>query len=140
METTKRILDELKTKGFRRSAAREALLRIFEAAQSPLSVPDIERRLSSGPRSFNKTTVYREIELLKTAGYVSELMLRNDAALYEFAGPHHHHLVCVDCGTVRDVAVKEESWECEERRIEKKEGFRILDHSLEFFGLCGSCQ
>ena len=140
METTKRILDELKTNGFRRSAAREALLRTFEAAQSPLSVPDIERCLASGPRSFNKTTVYREIEFLKTAGYVSELTLRNDVALYELAGPHHHHLVCVDCGTVRDVAVKEGAWECEERRIEKREGFRVLDHSLEFFGLCGSCQ
>lgn len=140
METTKRILDELKAKGFRRSAAREALLRTLETAESPLSVPDIERCLASGPRSFNKTTVYREIEFLKTAGYVSELTLRNDAALYELAGPHHHHLVCVDCGVVRDVEVTEEPWEREERRIGKQEGFHIFDHSLEFFGLCGSCR
>lgn len=140
MNATKRIVDELKAKGFRRSAAREALLRALETAASPLSVPDMERCLASAPRSFNKTTVYREIEFLKIAGYVSELTLRNDMALYELAGPHHHHLVCTGCGTVRDIEVAEEPWEREERRIEKKEGFRVLDHSLELFGICGSCR
>ena len=102
-------------------------------------MPEIERRLAASARRFNKTTVYREIGFLKTAGYVTELALRNDMALYELAGPHHHHLVCVDCGTVRDIDFRE-SLGREERRIERREGFRILDHSLEFFGLCGNCQ
>lgn len=140
MEIVDLILGELKAQGCRRSAAREALLRILATADSPLSVPDMERCLASSPRRFNKTTVYREIEVLKTAGYVSELTLRNGAALYELTRAHHHHLVCVECGSVRDVEVKEEAWECEERRIGKREGFHILDHSLEFFGLCGRCR
>ena len=139
MKTPEMMIEELRSKGFRRTVAREALLRVFSGSDSPLSVPEIERRLAASARRFNKTTVYREIGFLKTAGYVTELALRNDMALYELAGPHHHHLVCVDCGTVRDIDFRE-SLGREERRIERREGFRILDHSLEFFGLCGNCQ
>jgi Fur family ferric uptake transcriptional regulator len=142
MKTADMILDELKRQGFRRSAARTAILRVFASSDSPLSVPDIERRIVSGARRFNKTTVYREIEFLKAAGYVTELALRNDVALYELASPHHHHLVCVDCGTVRDVDTDMEaaSWKREERRIERKEGFHLLGHSLAFFGQCAKCR
>ena len=140
MKTADVILHDLAAKGFRRSAAREAMVRVFASADSPLSVPDIEQRIASNGRTFNKTTVYREIEFLKTAGYVSELSLRNDIALYELSGPHHHHLVCVECGSVRDVAAEDRLWEREARCLERRSGFRIFSHSLEFFGQCGRCQ
>jgi Fe2+ or Zn2+ uptake regulation protein len=139
MEKTETILTELKSRGYRKSRAREAMLAILEASSSPLSAPDIEVRLLRRGHRFNKTTVYREIECLMEAGYVTELALRNDVALYELAGPHHHHLICVDCGDVRDID-SGESFADEERLIERREGFRILDHSLEFFGLCGKCR
>lgn len=96
--------------------------------------------LGASGRRPNKTTVYRELEFLKKMGYVKELTLRNDVALYELSGPHHHHFVCVECGMVRDIEVKDESFSCEERRLEREEGFRVLDHSLEFFGHCWNCR
>lgn len=139
MERTKAILEKLKAEGFRRSTSRAAILALLETAHSPLSVPEIETRLERCGKSFNKTTVYREIEFLKTAGYVVELTLRNDLALYELSSPHHHHLVCVGCGLVIDVK-PDESVREEERRLERREGFRIFDHSLEFFGLCRKCR
>ena len=140
MDISERILGELKLKGYRRSAARPAVIGALAAADAPLSVPDLERLIASASRRFNKTTVYREIELLKREGYVAELALRNDVALYELVGPHHHHLVCVGCGVVRDVEVQEEAFGHVTRRLERKEGFRIFDHSLEFFGQCAKCR
>ena len=134
------VLEELSSRGFRMSRTREAIVSALAEAESPLSVPQILSVLGETGIRPNKTTVYRELEFLKTQGFAKELTLRNDLALYELAGPHHHHLVCVDCGTVRDISVKDESLSCEERRIERKEGFRILEHSLEFFGICGNCR
>lgn len=134
------VLGELSSRGFRISRTREAIVSILAEAEAPLSVPQILSALGETGRCPNKTTVYRELGFLKMHGFAKELTLRNDVALYELAGPHHHHIVCVDCGTVRDIAVSDESLSCEERRIERKEGFRILDHSLEFFGICGNCR
>jgi Fur family transcriptional regulator, ferric uptake regulator len=140
METCLSMPEELSGRGIRMTRTREAMLSLFSEAGAPLSVPQILGRLEETGKRPNKTTVYRELEFLKGQGFVKELTLRNDLALYELAGPHHHHLVCVDCGTVRDISVSDESLSCEERRIERKEGFEILEHSLEFFGLCGKCR
>ncbi|QQS15596.1 MAG: transcriptional repressor [Candidatus Moraniibacteriota bacterium] len=126
-------------KGLRKSVARDAILDTFMNAGKPLSVPGIITSLSAKGTSVNKTTVYREIETLKKIGRVREVFFRNDTALYEFAGDHHHHLVCVSCGDVREVRLNE-SLEQEENRLARRERFTILDHSLEFFGMCERCR
>lgn len=132
------ILEKMRAAGFRRSAAREAILLSLESAGKPVSVAALLERAILAGKAFNKTTVYRELESLKRSGHVKELTLRNDTALYELVGEHHHHLTCVSCGDVRDVRL--EKGLChEEERIAKKERFRILDHSFEFFGLCSKC-
>jgi Fur family ferric uptake transcriptional regulator len=138
LKTIETILAEMKAAGFRRSAAREAILRALVAKRKPVSVQDVAAHIKTEGKSFNKTTLYREIETLKRAGHIKELMLRNDVALYELAGPHHHHLTCVSCGDVRAVHLHESICH-EERAIAKKEGFKILEHSFEFFGLCPKC-
>ncbi len=134
------VFQKLTDLGVRLSRTRREVLALLSEASAPLSVPMMLESLEEKGKRPNKTTVYRELEFLKRIGIVEELTLRNDIALYELAGPHHHHLVCVDCGTVRDVSVPDESLVREERRIERKEGFRIIDHSLEFLGLCGGCR
>lgn len=138
MKTTETILEELRENGFRKSVAREAILRLLAAASCPVSAHEIKVRLDRKKKIFNKTTIYREIETLRSGGYVKELMLRNDGALYELMSEHHHHLVCVSCGDMKDVHL-ETSLCSEEKRIVKKEGFKILEHSFEFFGLCRKC-
>ncbi|QQR78022.1 MAG: transcriptional repressor [Candidatus Moraniibacteriota bacterium] len=115
------------------------MLSVLVSASKPVSVFEILDILSRKKRVFNKTTLYREMEVLKKEGYVKEVFFRNDTALYELVGEHHHHLVCTSCGDVRDVHL-EESLECEERKLERREHFIILDHSLEFFGKCKECQ
>ncbi len=139
MERANTILNNLREKGFRRSLAREEILSVLVSASKPVSVFEVLEILSRKRRIFNKTTLYREMDFLKKEGYVKEVFFRNDTALYELIGEHHHHLVCTSCGDVRDVHL-EESLECEERKLERREHFTIFDHSLEFFGKCKKCQ
>lgn len=119
--------------------AREFICEILKQADRPVSVGAILTQLRQQGRMFNKTTVYRELDVMKQKGVVREVFFRNDAALYELAGKHHHHLVCVSCGDVRAITLREsfadEVWE-----VSKHEQFSVLDHSLEFFGLCRVCQ
>ncbi len=139
MKKANAILNNLREKGFRRSLAREEILSVLVSASKPVSVFDILEILSRKRRVFNKTTLYREMEVLKKEGHVKEVFFRNDTALYELVGEHHHHLVCTSCGDVRDVYL-EESLDQEERKLERREHFTIFDHSLEFFGRCKRCQ
>jgi len=69
---------------------------------------------------------------------VEELNFQTQAKLYEISGPHHHHLICLNCDRIEEVVLKNDLAK-EEKRLAKNNNFKILKHSLEFFGSCKNC-
>lgn len=134
------VLSQLRAEGFRVTAAREALVELFMSDMTPYSVPEIIEALERKGISVNKTTVYRELDFLTERGIIKEVRLDTDRAYYEFGlGSHHHHVKCIQCKDIVDVELQLQV-EAEQKRIGKQHGFTILDHSIEFFGICSSCQ
>ena len=51
---------------------------------------------------------------------------------------HHHHLVCRECGFTEEIEQSQiESWV---ESVATAHGFSDVEHSLELFGVCGSCR
>ncbi|MBW7956491.1 MAG: transcriptional repressor [Deltaproteobacteria bacterium] len=138
-----RILSEIAGRGFRLTRVRKAIVEIFLKRGLPLSASDIIGALLSKDKdtAANKTTVYRELAFLEEHGIIKEIrFLHERVKRYELAGgEHHHHLICVKCRKVEDI-VLEGDLEEEERRILESTGFTVLNHSLEFVGLCQGCR
>lgn len=89
---------------------------------------------------MDKTTVYREIAFLKTLEMVREIQFGEGQQRYELTPEdHHHHIVCVRCRRVDDI-VLENDLDTAEKEIARLKSFRVMSHSLEFFGLCSRCQ
>lgn len=134
------VLSDLRGKGFRVTAAREALVDFFMADMTPHSVPEVIEALERKGITVNKTTVYRELDFLKEQGVVAEVRLDNERAYYEFGlGDHHHHVKCMECKEVFDVELSLDV-RSEEKKIEKEHGIRVFEHSIEFFGVCNKCE
>jgi hypothetical protein len=55
------------------------------------------------------------------------------------SGTHHHHFICTNCKGVSDINLKNEL-DTEERSLERIYNVTIKSHSLEFFGICSTCQ
>lgn len=87
--------EELRAAGSRATPGRLALLSALERARRPLTVNELERKVPT----LNEATIYRALEALSKAGLLRRGMDGGGIARYEYAGkPHHHHLVCTDCG------------------------------------------
>ncbi len=136
MEKINSLLDDLRRKGFRITQARKRLLGLLEKGKTPLSVFDLQKSLGL---AVNKTTMYRELEFLKKNGIVQEVEFGDKKKRYEISSSHHHHVVCVECKSVKDVELQKDL-DAEEKKIAKQKGFKIINHSLEFFGLCPACR
>ena len=72
-------------------------------------------------------------------GLTKQIQLNEGKFRYELTSkPDHHHLICQKCGTIEDIS------DCAvgdlEKDIEKKKNFKIVSHSLEFYGMCKDCQ
>jgi Fur family ferric uptake transcriptional regulator len=124
----------------RRTQAREAMKVLVQKTKTPLSAPEIQTLLAKRGIRVNKTTIYRALASFCKAGRVREVLTGEREVRYEWADqPHHHHLVCVGCRRIEDVVLQEDL-EREEKKIAAARRFKILNHSLEFFGLCQKCQ
>ena len=138
MHGSKDFLSELKDRGFRLTRARKAVVTFLARIDAPQSIPDILEALRKMGLIFNKTTVYRELAFLVKEGIAKEVRVSDEKRYYELSGEHHHHTICVRCGDIRDVIFQENLLHVE-RILSKQEGFRVLEHSLEFFGFCRRC-
>lgn len=140
-QTTQTLIGNLKDEGARMTDVRRAVLAFFATSSKPLSAPEMLEMLHDINLSVNKTTVYRELQFLVNKNVIVELSLKQGVVHYELADlPHHHHLVCTECGDVSEV-------DCEEvehgistiNKKAQKNGFVIKNHKLEFYGMCGEC-
>ncbi|MGH9459594.1 MAG: Fur family transcriptional regulator [Vicinamibacteria bacterium] len=83
-------------------------------------------------------TVYRTLGVLRDAGVVQELHLKEAQGRYEERGDHHHHVVCTGCGRIEDLDAT--AFDGLTSRAQEATAFHIEDHRLEFYGLCPDCR
>lgn len=137
---TENILKELRENGFRLTNIRKKLVDIFTNAKMPLSVQELTAKLEKSGITANKTTIYREIYFLQEQNIVAEIDFGDRRKRYESAhAEHHHHLVCLKCSSIQDITLSDHLKK-EEQRIARQNNFKIIHHSLEFFGLCKQCR
>jgi Fe2+ or Zn2+ uptake regulation protein len=91
------------------------------------------------------STIYRTLAVLEEAGVVTHHLGAKGLTRFELAEwltGHHHHLVCVDCGSVADIDIprrQEESVRALVEKIAALASFSPTDHALEIEGRCARC-
>lgn len=139
MNSYQEIISSLKAKKVRITSFRENLLDFLSKQTAPVSVPQIEKFFVKG--KVNKTTIYRELSFLVREGIAREVKISQQKVYYELAHlPHHHHLVCNECGNISELDCKDLEVPVKDFEAKlSKRGFAVQEHNLEFFGLCKDC-
>ena len=135
--------EDLKKKGYKLTPQRRAILDIIvECEGKHLTAEEIYDEVKKTCPEIGLATVYRTIALLEEIGVVSRLNLNDGCSRYELIhgdeNHMHHHLICNRCNAV--IEVEDDLLEELEDRIGKEYEFKIVDHSLQFFGVCKQCQ
>ena len=116
------------------SSIKNSILALLSKTKSPLSVAEIMEIITA-----NKTTVYRDLASLINDGLVKELDFGDRTKRYETSSlGHHHHLICRNCKKIEEVKIKD-VFEDKEKDLEKRTGFKSIEHNLEFYGTCAKC-
>jgi Fur family ferric uptake transcriptional regulator len=140
MENTEELIKKLREKGFRSTKIRELLLMLVVDRHKPLSVAEIRAEMEARGLVANKTTLYRELEFLRKENIVRELRFDGRLLRYELVDESFHcHLICTNCHETECVEMEEVAVP-REKANKKFKGFKILEQSLDFFGICNKCQ
>jgi len=130
---------QLRHAGFRMTKVRLAILKFLIDQHCALSAQDMLALLSKQRLKPNISTIYRELQFLTVRDIAQEVVFKDGVIRYELReGAHHHHLVCNACDTVEPIEM-EKHLEAVEKSIHQNQKFRVLSHSLEFYGICAGC-
>ena len=132
---------KLAQQGHRYSKGRQELVGVLIRAERPMTLPDI---VAAEP-DLAQSSTYRNLDVLVRCGIIRRINAAADRAHFELAEPllgHHHHLICIACGTIEDVHLDSEV----ERMVDKslsniasQTGFTPIHHSLDLHGHCADC-
>jgi Fur family ferric uptake transcriptional regulator len=120
------------------SDRQQLLLDQLHQADRELSGQELHALLRQGPQAMGLATVYRHLRQLQQRGLIRCRHLPSGEALFAPLERDEHHLTCVDCGSTQRL----EHCPMHELHLpgHNTDGFQLLFHTLEFFGLCRSCQ
>ena len=83
-------------------------------------------------------TVYKNILLIKSLGEVLELGFPDGSNRYDGNKPDPHpHVICIKCKKIVDPEL--DSLDKMEKEVALETNFKILNHRLDFFGICSNC-
>ncbi|HEY2603853.1 MAG TPA: Fur family transcriptional regulator [Thermoleophilaceae bacterium] len=130
----------LSAAGYKRGAAREAVLSLLDRQHCALSAFDIEDALRTGNRAVARASVYRILDQLENLGLVQRVETGQSSVFYEPVRrdhEHHHHLVCDSCGKL--VPFADEELERTIGKLSRRVPFEVSDHEVVLHGACDAC-
>ena len=139
VQRSDQMLSKLKEHGFRLTPQRLAVLKVLAVSEGH---PTVERIYETVRAEFPTTsiaTIYKTVNLLKQLNEVLELGFPDGSNRYDGNKPYPHpHVICTQCKKIIDPnlgSLKELT-----KEVIKETGFQILNHRVDFFGICRGCQ
>ena len=124
----------------RTTKQKQLIMAVLRASPVPLTAGEIYARAAAEQHNLAKSTVYRNLEVLRERGEVCHGLLENGESLYEAARPHEHkhYMICKACNALVDLP------ECPlhamEEEIADTSGFQVTEHVVQLYGYCRDCQ
>lgn len=115
-----------------------AIVKILAKSLGHPSAEDIHLEIKKDFPTMSLATVYRNIVLIKSLGQVLELGFPDGSNRYDGNKPYPHpHIICIKCNKIVDPDL--ESLDDMKKELARETNFKILNHRLDFFGICSNC-
>jgi Fur family ferric uptake transcriptional regulator len=132
-------LQDLRHKGYRLTPQREMILSVICESAGHLTAEEIITQVRKRYPRFNKSAVYRTLDLLAHNGLVNPTDFGQGCVTYEIhQHPHHHHLVCRTCGKMTETDNR--VFHSLEKILRDEHGFVADLNHFAIWGTCAKCQ
>jgi Fur family peroxide stress response transcriptional regulator len=132
------IIQKLRDDGYKITPQRLAIVKTLEKSGGHPSVEQIYGEIRKDHPTMSLATVYKNILLIKSLGEVLELGFPDGSNRYDGNKPYPHpHVICIKCKKIVDP--KLDSLEDMKKEVSAETNFKVLNHRLDFFGICSDC-
>lgn len=128
------LLETLEERGHRSTSPRRAVVNAIAGQNKHFTAEALREQL---PR-VGRATIYRSLRLLVESGVLCRVLLEDGDLHYQLSHRgHHHHLLCVECGSSQDLL----GCDIEDllQTVSAAHHFQLSGHWLEVYGRCNGC-
>lgn len=118
---------------------RLAILEVFLRTEHHVTVKELVDLVHQNGRSLDVAFVKETIEMMCHYGFAKQNRFNNGEPRYEHLhlGQHHDHMICTKCKGIFEF--QNESIEQLQLKIAAENGFHMLQHRMELYGICRQC-
>jgi Fe2+ or Zn2+ uptake regulation protein len=140
MSCTEHISTQIRSRGFRLTPQRLAILQVLHHSGGHLTPAEVYDLASQAMPGLTETTVYRTLEFLAENGFALAAHTGSGSGklVYEVSGHDHHHVICRGCAA--EMEIPHEQLTDLYKQIEQATGYRLTTSHITFSGLCPHCQ
>jgi Fur family ferric uptake transcriptional regulator len=128
--------DYLDAHGLRRTTERYAILNRIMGINGHFTIEELQQMIESDGFHVSRSTVYNTVELLINAKMLRRHVFEGMQAQYERITLPHTHLICTNCGKVKEVRDPNFAAFMNARRFN---AFNADHYSLYVYGTCSTC-
>lgn len=132
----------LKEKGYKFTNQRRHVFEVIvENEGKHLNSQEVYELVREKYPEIGVATVYRTLSLLEEMGLIYGVDFEDGFRRYELVKDdeehRHHHLICLECGSIKEV--EEDLLGSIEEEIYNKNKFKVVNHRVKFYGYCQNC-
>lgn len=118
----------------RMTKQRKTVMHCLEKTSAPMTAEELYKSVEE----INLSTIYRTLSTLSEMGVVLKNVGQDGKAYYQLNSPRHGH--CLKCSVCKQTVVIDTCpIEQMAKQLERKTGYQITGHNLEFTGICPDC-
>jgi len=128
------LLETLEERGHRSTSPRKAVVNAIAGQNKHFTAEELREQLPS----VGRATIYRSLRLLVESGVLCRVLLEDGDLHYQLSHRgHHHHLLCIECGSSQDLL----GCDIEDllQTVSAAHQFQLSGHWLEVYGKCNHC-
>jgi len=115
---------------------REVLRSVMGRSDHP-TPDDVYEDVATRVAGISRGTVYRTLDTLARLKLIVRVGHPGSSARYDGHIERHHHLVCEECGAIRDI--EDAALDALQMPELGGTGFRVRDYSVYYRGVCSRC-
>ncbi|NIA05851.1 MAG: Fur family transcriptional regulator [Proteobacteria bacterium] len=117
---------------------RDIILRELRKSTAHPTADELYERIKKKLPRISLATVYRNLEILSTAGLIKKLEISGRRKRFDGELRRHHHVYCLLCHRVDNIDLGQD--ENFQFLPAAASGYRITGCRIEFFGICPDCK
>jgi Fe2+ or Zn2+ uptake regulation protein len=131
------LVEQFRQHGYKMTPQRRAIIQVIAGCTSlHPTAEQIHDRVTEQMPDISLATVYNTLRELVGIDQIFELTLGLGTRHYELSREGHAHLVCLQCGKIKDVPgdVSQVA-----TLFRHRNGFRAIRHDVTILGYCATC-